>query len=251
MLEGESCYDTLEELICLQEPPFQLLKLLCLQSLTSGGIRGNKYDFLKREIVQTYGYEYMFVLTNLEKLGLLRRNDAITAAWGGGAGSSSFHKVRTMLNLINAEVSTLEPDDIAYVSSGYAPLSVRLIQSYITRKGWKKEDVMKELPLSGGKFIEVLQNKDVPGDFREAVEIGIPPSHQFQSTCSNKDSNNDTNTTSTSTKKPILLVFFVGGVTFMELSALRHISKSPDFPYEIVCCTTKIVNGKTLLESLI
>ena len=55
MLEGELCYDTLEDLIAGQEPPWRLLRLLVLQSLTSGGLKGGKYDFLKREIIQTYG----------------------------------------------------------------------------------------------------------------------------------------------------------------------------------------------------
>merc|ERR1712194_152159 len=55
---------------------------------------------------------------------------------------------------------------------------------------------------------------------------------------------------STREKKPVLLVYFVGGVTFMELAALRFLSKRPSFPYCIACCTTEIVNGGTLLRSL-
>jgi hypothetical protein len=51
-------------------------------------------------------------------------------------------------------------------------------------------------------------------------------------------------------QKPVLLLYFVGGVTFMEIAALRFLSKRPSFPYNIVCCTTEIVNGTTLLQSL-
>mmetsp|Transcript_14964 Transcript_14964/g.24329 ORF Transcript_14964/g.24329 Transcript_14964/m.24329 type:complete len:82 (+) Transcript_14964:343-588(+) len=51
-------------------------------------------------------------------------------------------------------------------------------------------------------------------------------------------------------EKPVLLVYFVGGVTFMELAALRFLSRRPSFPYSVVCCTTEIVNGGTLLRSL-
>ncbi len=51
-------------------------------------------------------------------------------------------------------------------------------------------------------------------------------------------------------EKPVLLVYYVGGVTFMELAGLRFLSRRPSFPYTIVCCTTEIVNGGTLLRSL-
>mmetsp|Transcript_23349 Transcript_23349/g.47505 ORF Transcript_23349/g.47505 Transcript_23349/m.47505 type:complete len:165 (-) Transcript_23349:729-1223(-) len=52
------------------------------------------------------------------------------------------------------------------------------------------------------------------------------------------------------TTKPVMLVYFVGGVTHMEIAGLRFLSKSASFPYHIVCCTTEIVNGSTLLRSL-
>ncbi len=46
------------------------------------------------------------------------------------------------------------PNDIAYVFSGYAPLSVRLCQ-YLTRPNWKMyADVFGLLP---GPFIEEIQ----------------------------------------------------------------------------------------------
>ena len=56
MLESEACYDVLEDLIACQYPPMRLLRLLCLQSLTSGGLKAAKFESLRREVVQTYGY---------------------------------------------------------------------------------------------------------------------------------------------------------------------------------------------------
>ena len=50
-------------------------------------------------------------------------------------------------------------------------------------------------------------------------------------------------------KKPVLLVYFVGGVTYMEIAALRFLSKRTSFHYSIFCSTTEIVNGGTLLQS--
>ena len=42
-------------------------------------------------------------------------------------------------------------------------------------------------------------------------------------------------------KKPVLVLFFVGGVTFMEIAALNLLIKKSSFPNEILCCTSKVV----------
>lgn len=47
MVEGEARYDDLEEMVAAYEPVAQVLRLLCLQSLTAGGLRAGKYDALK------------------------------------------------------------------------------------------------------------------------------------------------------------------------------------------------------------
>ena len=56
MIEGEMCYDMLEDLVACQYPPIRFFRLMCLQSLCAGGIKSSKYDALRRDIVQTYGY---------------------------------------------------------------------------------------------------------------------------------------------------------------------------------------------------
>lgn len=43
--------------------------------------------------------------------------------------------------------------------------------------------------------------------------------------------------------KKIMLLFVVGGVTFLEIAALRYLSKNPNFPYTIIISSTKIING--------
>lgn len=48
----------------------------------------------------------------------------------------------------------------------------------------------------------------------------------------------------------IVLVFFVGGCTFAEISALRFISQQEDANVEFVIATTKIINKNTFLSHL-
>lgn len=225
MLEGNTCYDELDELIYTQYPPYRLLKLLCLQSLTNGGIKSSKYESVKRDIIQAYGYEFLFLLDKIEKLGALRSKAFMD--------TSSFSTLRKNLLLINEEVDTIEPNDIAYVSSGYAPLSVRLVQSAV--RGWVgAEESLREI---NGRLTDIIQVYP-PEEFGVAISKGTSRVVEAKGF------------STTDGKKPKLLVFFVGGVTFMEIHCLRFLSKLPKFPYQIICGTTEILNGEKLLKSL-
>eukprot|EP01036_Dinobryon_divergens_P026822 gene26822-35512_t len=67
MLEGESFLDAIEEMLYSDVDCCNLnriLRLLCLQSLTSA-------------IVQNYGYQHVFTLSNLERSGLLKKKDTM------------------------------------------------------------------------------------------------------------------------------------------------------------------------------
>jgi hypothetical protein len=228
MLEGETCYETLEDLVAYQYAPFKFFRLLCLQSLCSNGIKSSRYDALRRDIVQTYGYEYLFVLENLELAGLLSRREGL---WMDTA--SPFNNLRKSVHLINAEVDTVDPDDISYVSSGYAPLSVRILQTAV--KGWNtRSEILRELP---GRLIDVIQ-QNPPEELSAALKRPM------------KKLGADTDQDTQGKKKPTLMVMYVGGVTYMEIAALRFLSKRPGFPFHIIICTSKIINGDKLLKSL-
>jgi len=51
-------------------------------------------------------------------------------------------------------------------------------------------------------------------------------------------------------KRPVVLVVFIGGVTFAEISALRHLSEREGHGREYIILTTKLVNGTTLFETI-
>lgn len=48
----------------------------------------------------------------------------------------------------------------------------------------------------------------------------------------------------------VILVFFIGGCTYQEISALRTISQQEDSNVEFVVLTTKLINGTSFLECL-
>jgi hypothetical protein len=51
-------------------------------------------------------------------------------------------------------------------------------------------------------------------------------------------------------RSPITLVFFIGGVTFTEISALRWLAKQQTYG-DIIVGTTKLINGDSLLATFL
>lgn len=52
-------------------------------------------------------------------------------------------------------------------------------------------------------------------------------------------------------KRRVMLVVFIGGVTFAEIAALRFLGARPEVNCTFVIATTKLINGTSLLESIL
>ena len=63
---------------------------------------------------------------------------------------------------------------------------------------------------------------------------------------STNDRNNNNNIV---TKRPVLMIFILGGLTYLEIAAFRHLAKDPMFPYEIVLASTCLTNGTKFLKT--
>ena len=51
-------------------------------------------------------------------------------------------------------------------------------------------------------------------------------------------------------EKKVMMVFVVGGISFLEIAAFRYLSKDPAFPFKIIIGTTKVLNGSSFLSSM-
>eukprot|EP01028_Stygiella_incarcerata_P000405 TRINITY_DN1047_c0_g1_i3.p1 TRINITY_DN1047_c0_g1~~TRINITY_DN1047_c0_g1_i3.p1 ORF type:complete len:552 (-),score=149.97 TRINITY_DN1047_c0_g1_i3:81-1736(-) len=120
-------WEYIEECMNRQEPLHKVLRLLCLASLTQNGLKTKQFEFFRKEILQTYGYEVLLTLHNLEKCGLLKRSES---------GKNAFPTLRKGLKLYDEGVDEVDPKDISFAYSGFAPLSVRLIQH--AANGWSQ-----------------------------------------------------------------------------------------------------------------
>ena len=63
-------------LSCVSRFCSQVLRLICIQSICNDGLKPKVLDFYKREIIQTYGFEHVLTLSNLEMVGMLRSSSA-------------------------------------------------------------------------------------------------------------------------------------------------------------------------------
>jgi vacuolar protein sorting-associated protein 33A len=231
--DPSSQHDSIEELISRDAPLTEVLRVLCLESCIAGGIKPRELENFKRSIMQAYGYQHILTLDALEKLHLLLPRGspmALTIPMTGTASSAgsktNYSYLRKQLRLIVDEVNEQDPNDIAYVYSGYAPLSVRLIQCILQKQyllsftrgaagngtagasapgpagqGWRGfDDAVKHA--RGATFDEVQKGEDKAVKARALL-------------------------TGAGERKTVLVVF-LGGITFTEIAALRFIAKQED-----------------------
>ncbi|XP_075934735.1 vacuolar protein sorting-associated protein 33B isoform X1 [Anarhichas minor] len=243
LLEGFEIRESisfLEEHISRQVSMMESLRLLCLLSITENGLLPKDYRSLKAQYLQSYGADHLLTFANLKQLGLLVEkptgetltameskvgklvNDKtagkLTDAFSSLAKKSNFRALSRKLNLVpksDEEYDLRVPRDMAYIFSGaYVPLSCKLVEQVLERDGWTGLEEVTRL-LNG---------------------------HEFAVTGSNgADSKSDA--------QRIILVMFLGGCTFSEISALRFLGRERGYKFIVV--TTAITNSSRLIESLL
>lgn len=135
-IEVDRASSYIEDLIAQKGPLIKVLRLICLQCLTGSGLKPKLLEYYKREIVQVYGLDSLLALTNLEKVGLLK----------GQSLSRQYTVLRKALRLTTF-TDEINPTDISYVHSVYAPLSVRLAEHLAKHGSFKQlHDVLGLLP---------------------------------------------------------------------------------------------------------
>lgn len=206
----------MEDLLAQEASMPAVLRSAVLMSLTAGGIRPKSLEAFKRDFLQTYGYHHLPLLVSLQELGLLVR---------APSPAQPPLSVRKSLRLVVDDVDDANPHDISYVYSGYAPASVRLVQAAAQRSALSgdKGDVLRmegRRPITGFRGLE------------DAV-AALPGA--------SSDSGATRHAAGTT------LVFFLGGCTYAEISALRFMSRQGGRQFMVA--TTGMVNGTTLLKS--
>ena len=281
--DPSSQFDAIEELIARDSPLPQVLRLLCIYSCISGGIKAKELDHFRRLILQGYGPQHILTLHNLERLQMFLSRASPLALMIPMAGSvnaqgskTNYTYLRKQLRLIVDEVNEHDPNDIAYVYSGYAPLSVRLVQCVLQKQYLLSITRGNGVgsapgPAAGGAqgwrgFDDAL--KHARGQTFDEVQKGEDKAVKARALLSGNGG------------KKTVFVVFVGGISYTEIAALRFLAKQEEgmsregtIPWtlvdlilarsltcvivigaarrNIVICTTSIISGNRMMDAAI
>ncbi|KAI0334335.1 Sec1-like protein [Cubamyces sp. BRFM 1775] len=258
----------IEELIAQGADMRTVLRLLCLASIILGGVKAKSLENIKREVLQTYGYNYLPLLLSLSAppLAVLLPNPLPANAPPSVADSKyPYNSLRKSLRLLIEDPDPLEEleNDISYVYSGYAPISIRLVQCVAQKggvlsnpaidkdkKGAGGEDgskrpsatpMVQAHPIVGWKgFEDVVAS--IPGETVDIVQklpIGqdgspLPPVSSLMLPRE---------------RASTTVVFFLGGVTYTEIAALRWVSRQ-NKGRNFLIATTGIISGNGMIDSI-
>uniref|UniRef100_A0A8H8CP98 Sec1-like protein n=1 Tax=Psilocybe cubensis TaxID=181762 RepID=A0A8H8CP98_PSICU len=256
--------NAIEDLIAQGADMQIVLRLLCLASLTAGGVKAKNLENIKREILQAYGYEYLPLLLSLSapSLSVLFPNPLPPSTPSSVAALKyPFAQLRKSLRLLiddNPEALDEVENDISFVYSGYAPISVRLVQC-IAQKGGvisnpaEKEKASNEANSAGDQkklSIGKVQAHPIVGwkGFEDVVSV-IPGQtvEIVQKTSNNVVASGPLAALGSTTTTTV--VFFLGGCTYTEIAALRWVGRQ-NKGRKFLVATTGIVSGASIIEGI-
>ena len=212
-------HDFYDELLYEKKDLYGLIRLMVLESLTQNGIKD--YYKLKREILNIYGYQNIFLLRDLETLGWFKEK-MILKSIKKNITTYTFNQINDKMGLIKLENTPGKIDDCSFVLGGYCPLSLKIIENAVEGNWNSIIDVLKKLP---GATI-------FPED---ESEIKNP----------NKDKN-------------IIFLVFIGGITYAEIEGIRYLNRKFNEENKIgkrkkvqfIILTTGILNSEKIFSSL-
>ncbi|XP_055571153.1 vacuolar protein sorting-associated protein 33B isoform X1 [Falco cherrug] len=257
LLEGFDIREStsfIEEHIDRQVSPIESLRLMCLLSITENGLVPKDYRSLKTQYLQSYGPEHLLTFHNLKRIGLLTEQSAgetltavesrvsklvtdraagkITDAFNSLARRSNFRAISKKLGLIprvDGEYDLKMPRDMAYVFSGaYIPLSCKIIEQVLERRGWLGLEEVVRL-LNGNEF-SVSGNAGLNGNEFSVSDSSVEDNLAWES-------------------QRIVLAVFLGGCTFSEIAALRFLGKERGCKF--IFLTTAITSSARMMEAMI
>ncbi|CAF1376201.1 unnamed protein product [Adineta steineri] len=235
----------IDERIAWKDNIFCILRYLSIITHALGPqLKRKDYDLIKKDIIQTFGLQYLVLIHALEQIGIIYLSDPNKPSSTIRTNETNLDRLKREFNLLQEDqaVNVVEPQDIHYIYYQYAPISVRLIEKIVFPTTNNIQDAMNILP--GTTFIDTQQ---VPMELKR---------HRHGSTTSLSSLNKTTKqpiqpqrqTQQQSTESKVTLVVFIGGITYGEIAALRFLA---DKNHDFIIATTHFINGTNLMKSLL
>lgn len=284
-IEIRKCLDYISKLVSHQLDPYVPLRLLSLLSLTQGGLPPRDFKKYLTLYCETFGLHHNATFENLKKLGLITEMCLSLNTFTGGVlsygskdtpvqGCKTTTTLPSSLSLasftgamssfterasgrVAAVVSSSvlprrgnlsamlkrfqlvpeesdvgynirAPKDPAFVFNGaYIPLICQILNNCVLTPPTPKKGATP-LNMTPAELMKLLPG---PNFGRRQAFLGDIPSPNQKSL-----------------KERSILVYFIGGVTYAEITALRFLAKQRQV--KIAIATTSIVNGNKLMSSL-
>ncbi|KAI0274951.1 Sec1-like protein [Gloeopeniophorella convolvens] len=251
-----------EDLIAQGADMQLVIRLLCLASVTAGGIRSKTLENIKKEVLQAYGYSYLPLLLSLAAppLAILLPNPLPPSSATAGSAKYPYTSLRKSLRLLIEGTESLDEleNDISYVYSGYAPISIRLVQC-VAQKGLvlsnpaagKDGSVDDDGTKGKSTFLGQAQAHPIIGWKGFEDVVGSIPGRTFDVKQKGAEAANGAAaaTQRAGARSTTTVVFFLGGCTYTEIAALRWAGRQNQ-GRKFLIATTGIVNGRSIVEGI-
>ncbi|KAL9085118.1 MAG: hypothetical protein Q9165_007762 [Trypethelium subeluteriae] len=191
-------------------------------------------------------------------------------AKGAGTKASDYSTLRRVLRLIVDDIDEHSPQDVAYAYSGYAPLSIRIVQSVLLKRYLAtltrasagvvqqakvaEEGVGASLGVKAGfkPFEDALRNVKGPSVEIEQGNEGKDGKSRERARAILKGSG--TSAGKDKEKEKVTLVVFVGGVCYAEVAACRFVAgqlEKEGRARRIVVLTTSMISGDRMVGAAV
>lgn len=210
--------DYYRTLISQRQELKEILRIMVLESVIQEGISG--YTKIKREILDVYGFNKIFLFRELERVGFLREKKIINTK---GAFELNFNFILKKFNLINENFDPKNVKDCSFVCGGFCPLTLRLIEKLLDGGWGNVSEALKKIP---GKLVYPMNEKEI---LKYDGEINI------------------------------VFVIFLGGVTYAEIEGIRYLNRREKELFEsdkalkrkriqFIIITTNVINHRKMFQ---
>ncbi|XP_026191366.1 uncharacterized protein LOC34621417 [Cyclospora cayetanensis] len=243
-------------------------RLMCLASVINGGLKAKYLEPLLRSVVQQHGLPELRRIAALHKVGLLREQQAQRSgkAAASGMGLQRWKLIKDKCRLMVEEDQAAR--DIAYACSGYAPLSIRLLQLlHESPLGWRAiPDILNSL---WGPAMEIRQQQPLPKVPQQQQQQQQHRGGEGKASAGALAASNTSSHTSGPLVPPgpsavapvLILMLFLGGVSHSEIAAVRRLneierkggvkSEQPEGYRQYLILTTEILTPRKLFKGMI
>ena len=209
-----------DDYICKKLDLNKILRLMAIESLTQGGIQN--YNIIKRDILNIYGYQNIFLFRDLEELGWLKGKEK---TYIKNFIEISYYQIFEKLELLNYNSNEKKVENCSYILSGFCPISLRLIERAVEGKWNKIQDIITKMP---GECSFPIDETEISKPTKEVNTI---------------------------------FVVFVGGVTYSEIEGIRFLNRKFKEAYDkskntkatrtqLIIVTNGILSTKKVFSSL-